>query len=185
MKKYNDQEKVLNFMKETMSIFENKQFQVQRVDLCSTFSHVFPNDIVFGYLFIIGDEDYFREVEQQLSSSCNHTLSDYVSLADEERKALFLKYDYVQDGTAYHFKNINNRNGISKFDSRIDHFLYLVEALEQLDEKASYYGGYTEEAYQQVLEDMKKNNENKRYDIDSHQVGRRVVKQLNKVLDSK
>lgn len=182
MKKSNEQEKILNFMKETMSIFENKQFKVQRVDLCSPFSHVFSNDIIFGYLFIIGDTDYFRAVEHQLSSADNHTLSEYVSLADEERKALFLKYDYVQEGTAYHFKNINNKNRISKFDSQIDHFLYLVDAFEQVDKKAAYYGGYTEEVYQQVLEDMK---ENKGYDKDTHDVGRKVVKQLNKVLDIK
>ncbi len=133
------QEQMIDFLAGTMTVVEQKNFSIRAVNLCSSIPYILPNEIVTEYMFIIGDDAYFEEVDRCLDPKKNHTALEYSQLITEEKEALLLRYGYQSVLTpeqAYKFKKLANPSskGNKKFDSNIGRFPYLAETLIFLDE---------------------------------------------------
>lgn len=119
-------EKLLQKMAFFMSLVEEENFQVRHVDLCSQFYTFLPNHIITGHMFIIGNCDYFANVDR-LSKDSNHSIQEYIACRNDAAKALFLKYHYIHYGEDYKFLPMGSVDGIFKFNSGVDQFLYLAD----------------------------------------------------------
>lgn len=97
-------------------------------------------------MFIIGNREYFARVDR-LSKSYNYSVQEYAACRNEVARALFLKYHYTHYGEDYKFLPLSNVNGIFKFDSGIDHFLYLEDFFDNKNSTEDFLNHISLESY--------------------------------------
>ncbi len=129
-----NQEKVLEFMTKVVSLKENEQFSLKKVNLCSQFYTFFPQTFTTGHMFIIGNEEYWKDALRFGDENYNKTDYYYASTVHENNKAILFKIGHtLSANTSYKFKKMSK-----EFcgESRISEYPYLDDAVQKLQKNA-------------------------------------------------
>lgn len=150
------QEQLLVFMAKVMSIVENRRYSFRHVHLCSKHNLLLKNQVVVGHMDIIADDSYWELIDYEfLLDIINYTEQQYCEKAQFPKRALFLKYTYRNSGEKSKFKNMPNRNTLTRIGSNIDDFPYLLEAITRLNNNAEAKDCYDYDIIEETLEEIK------------------------------
>lgn len=86
-----NQEKILEFMANVMSIVEGETFTVASADVCSSWYTLLPKNIVTGKVHIIANKEYMKKFELIKKTEYFSPFEEYSFVIGENDKVLLIK----------------------------------------------------------------------------------------------
>ena len=175
-----NQEKVLEILTKTISGVEGKNFILKKINLYSPYYKIFGNNFYIGTLFIIGNDNYIKELEK---SNLNYSSQD-----DREPSALsfrgtanyfdFKDYDKYQSVVFRTSKKINYYDFQYLIGKGYAKFPYLDIATEFIDNYQNAETVDKEEIANIILTDLRRNS-NVHDQIPNKVLSRNLIGRLN------